>query len=813
MEPLEPSPATPPAPVPPSAPEAVVPPPPPDLQEGRYPTSDSGNLGGRIEQILGRTVNVAETVNQYDVSIFGRENSRPQELSPRHFQVWDQQQLASFADEAVYDDGEVGRLEEILFERRLLVITGEEEMGKGALALFLAARIRSDVGCNEVLYSPGLGDDVAVSLDRLSEKGGRCAGRLLIFRDAFASQNEGLLSIPRELDASQLGRLQQRLEASGTLLILTSDRARLPGADSEPRLRSLGILGEVQGPGRDLLLRDLHRRAERLGLERGARDEVSRVVIEHDRRIVDELRTVPRIDRFVRFYLMEVATADLPLEEAIGRVRNRETWLLSELSKDPEIWALALALVLAQPLPSPDGVPWYPFYLLWREIVAHFRKELRLAREPRESESLIVGRELLERVRARVRRVSPGTDMVQFQSSVDPAALWEALLGPGRSLASSMVPLLQRLAKDGGFAVRETAARALGRIGRVDPLNLVFPLLHQWSEPDAPNRHSAALGHMLQGIFGGRDPEYRELCLRQLRYTSLWRSGKDVWPGAVALREIGRLDLALAVRELVDILGRGLRDRPGHVSRLDREFLRDYEKQRRSEEKEEGHAREEDRIREALKLVTPVMFSGEEELHALAAVQFSLVGLCLSGSPIRVLVELGRRLRERAEGKLLPLFTLLFLRTGGIADLLERNKTSVPVAEAEEGKAAVTVSINDLLFFASFEDGAMERLFEVLATVFRGTDEFPGLIARNFKAKFALLLKSLARDAVQIPDVQNTCAVLFASLLGSEDRDLKEMVFQMLKRDADFMKEGSKMAELARQALIPQKPYRTLPAA
>lgn len=786
-------------------------PPPPDPLEGISPGPDPVDAGGRIEKILGRTVNVAETVHQYDVSIFERETSRPQELSPGHFQVWDRQDLARFADEAVYDDEEVGRLEEILFERRLLVITGEEEVGKGAMALLLAARaeMRGDGACAPVLYSPGLGDEVAVSLDRLSEKGGRCSGRLLIFRDAFASQNEGLLRIPRELDASQLGRLQQRLGASGTLLILTSDRARLPGIDTEPRLRSLGILEEVRGPGCELLNRDLHRRAERLGLVRGARDEVSRVVVEHGQRIVGELLTVPRIDRFVRFYLLEVATADLPLEEALARVRNRETWLLSELSNDPEAWAFALALLLAQPLRNPDGVPWYPLYLLWREVARHLGRELRLAREPREAESLIVGRELLDRVRAQVRRVPPGIDTVQFQSSIDPEALWEALLGPGRSLASSLVPLLQRLAEEGDFALRETAARALGRIGRVDPVNLVFPLIHNWSELDAPNRYRAALGRMLQGIFGGRDAEYRELCLRQLRYTSLWRSGKGIWPGAVALREIGRLDLALAIRELVDLLGRGLRDRLGHVSQIDREALRYYEKELRSEK----DMTEERRIREALKLAAPVMFSEEDELQVLAAVQFSLVGLCLSGSPIRVLKELRQRLQERAEGRLLPLLTLLFLRTGGIADLLERGKTSVPVTEAEMGKAAVSVAVNDLVLYASFEDGAVETLRQILVTVLQGTEEFPGLIARSFKTRFALLLKSLARDAVQIPGIQKACAALFAALLDAEDQELKEMVFQMLKRDVDFNKEGSKMAELARQALIPRAPRRTLPAA
>ena len=809
MGPEETPPTTPPVPVSPPAPEAVVPLSNP--QEATTPSAaDQSSVESRIENILSRTSNIAETINHYDVSVFGSETSRPQELSlDRHFQKWDRQQLDDFAGNAVYEEDEIRRLEVTLSERHLLVITGEEEVGKGAIALLLAARWRTSI---QVFYSMGLSDEVAVSLERLSEKGGRCSGSVLIFRDAFVSQNPGLLRIPRELDSGQLGRLQQRLAESGTFLILTSDRAWLRSADAEVRLKSLGILQEVKGPEPERLRQELNRRAQAVGLTEGVRDKVVRVVSEHDRRIVTELNTVPRIERFVRFYLLAVARAELELGEALARAQNRDAWLLSELASDTEAWSFALALVLAQPLPSPAGVPWYPFHRLWREIASHLRRELKLAREPRPAKSLLVDRELLDRVRAQVRRAPPGADIIQFQGSVDPSALWEVLLGPGRSLVSSLVPLLQRLADEGDFSLREAAARALGRIGRVDPVNLVFPLIQSWSESDAPYRHRMALGRMLQGVFGGRDAEYRELCLRQFRYTSLWRSGKDIWPGAVALREIGRFDLTLAVRELVDLLGRGLRDRPGHVSPLDRELLRVYEEKRRSDEKREGHTREEERIRKALDLATPVMFSGPEELHALAAVQFSLVGLCFAGSPIRVLAELRGRLRERAEGKLLPLLTLLFLRTQGIADLLERNKTSVPVSEPEEGKAAVTVSVNDLVYFASFEDGAVECLCEILSTVFHGAEEFPGLISRSFKTRFALLLKSLAKDAVQIPDVQKACTTLFASFLDAEDRDLKETVFQLLRRDPDFTKEGSKMAELAREALIPRAPRRTLPA-
>src|SRR5215213_673731 len=132
MEPLEPPPISPPGPVPPSVLEPPTLPPPPDPEGGSAP-SDFGGLGSRIEEIRARTVNMAGTLHQYEVSVFGRETSRPQELSPGHFQVWDRQQLEDFAGEAVYDDEEVDRLEKALGERRLLVITGEEEVGKGAI--------------------------------------------------------------------------------------------------------------------------------------------------------------------------------------------------------------------------------------------------------------------------------------------------------------------------------------------------------------------------------------------------------------------------------------------------------------------------------------------------------------------------------------------------------------------------------------------------------------------------------------------------------------------------------------------------------
>jgi len=747
----------------------------------------SKDLGRGISSIKSRVANVATNIYQYDT---GGNAPRSKELSPDdHFEDYDRAQLRDLTGEVVFDEDEIRRLEAALCEHHILVLTGEEEVGKATIATLLAARVDltwQDLG-GPILISSGLAMDVTVSLDKVSEDQGQYAGRLLIFRDAFASRNPDLLRIPQELDSRRLGRLQARLASCGTFLILTTDRSKLPGSDAEERLKGLEILQEVKGPGPVHLLKDLHRRAAALGLSAGEEDRESlvRTVAEHGPRVVADLRSVSRLKRFVQFYLLDVARNLLDLDEALARARNREAWLLSELPKDLESWAFALALVLAQPLPQPDGVPWYPFYRLWREIAGHLRRELRLPRQPRAAQDLMMSRELLDNVRALVRSAPyPVAATVQFEAAIDPANLWEVLLGSGRSLTSSLVPLLQTLAEKGETAVLEVAAQALGRIGRLSPKDLVAPLIFRWSDSQAPFHFHVALGHLLHGVFGEADPSYREGCLRQFRHSALSRHGKDTWPGAVALREIGRLDLSLAVGELVDMLGRELRDRLGSVSPDDREVLRIFEEHRRLIATRIGLVEEEeDRIREVLDLATPVLFNEEAQQQVLAAVQYSLVGLCFSRGPIRVLGELQRRLLERVGGRLGPLLTLLYLRPDGIEDTLERNKTSVALQSGEDGMTTGTVSVHNVVLFAAFEDGAVEILRNFLEGVFRGSEAFPGVIARSFRARFVRMLKAWANDAVLLGGTLEICVALFGELLASKDQELRELVFQLLQRD------------------------------
>jgi hypothetical protein len=773
------------------------------------PPGEEPRADASVDIYKAKQVNVSDTIIHYDGCSFGTEGGRPREMSPDQFEPWDPEQLANLQAEALFDPGEVDRLVESLCERHLLVISGEDEVGKGTLSLLVAAqagRHRADTP-RDVLYSHGLAPEVRVSLERLSDDE-RFAQKFIIFRDAFASRNEDLMRFARDLDSRKLSWLSRRLETAGIFVILTSDADRVPGPDALPRLKSFSVLHEVVGPGRAALLRDLHRRAElrwRACAQEGLREKVAEVLIHHAERVVDELRTVPRIVRFVEAYLLEVANSDLPLEHALSRVRNRADWLLSEMAEDPATWSFALALILAQPLPSPNGVPWHQFFQLWQAVTRHLRRELRLRHEPRSPKELVVDCTLLDRVRAEIRRAStPAADIIQFHDSLNPTLLWEDLLGPGRALLSSLVPLLTELAEKGDFCLRECTARALGRIGRLDPASILFPLIYAWSNPDRDFHHHVALGRLFQGMLesGEENGMLREECMRQLRHFALSRRGDKIWPGVVALREIGRIDLRLALRELVEILVRELEERLGSLSAEDREWLRTYEELRREVEKTRSGGREENRrVDEALEIVTPLLFTPGEQ-KVLAGAQYALVGLCFALSPTRVLTELHCLLRERGEGKLSPLVTLLLLRTNGIADILERNKTPLSLPVDEPGTPGRTVALSDFILMAVYEDEGGRHLANLLERVYIGAEEFPGLICRSFRSKLLALLKFWVGDSCPLPVPRETCVELLSELLASQNLELREVIFDFLQRDPDFTAEGSALANLALDALV-----------
>lgn len=780
---------------PPTAPSDVPPSPVPAPTNGS--PADREKVEAGIKEIMGRQVSLGGDIN----NILLGPQAPARDLSPEHFKILEPRDLESLTDGVAFAHEDLERLEEILTGRRILVIAGEEEVGKGTMALLLASRLRGSDLPRLTLCAEGLASEVRVSLDRMAGDRQAFGDRTIVFEDAFEARNRDLLRFVRALDPGRLDQLRGRLEEAGTYVIFTSDSSRLPGEDLLHLLSNLSVLHELRGPGPDEVRRFLAERARSLSLEAvdgACRSRVEAFLEQQSHRLMDDLRTIPRIARFLDSHLLQILVGGIEIEQALRKFRHRADWLLTDLAEDPEAWSFVLALVLAQPMPTPHGVPWFQLQRLWHVLCRHLRRELRSFGPAR----LVLDSVFLEKVGAEVRRSPFSSDCVRFRAPIDPEALWEHLLGSGRALVGSVAPLLRELAEGNDFTLRECAARALGRIGRMDPRHMTYPLIHGWSHSSSEGHH-AALGLLFQGILAARDSEYGEACLYQLR-RSIW-NGYQIDAGAVALREIGAVDLVLALGDLVEMLSGLLGEWKGQVRPEDHEVLRLAEQLRRLQAESSGAGRE--WMDKGRQIATPLLFDSRREQAGLDAVQYALVGLCFALDPVDVLAELRDQLARRAEGRLLPLLALLFLRQGGIADILERHKLPIPLLP-DGAEGAKTVRLGELVVALSRGTEAVRSLARVVEAVFRGTGTFPGWICRSFRERLRDLLKTWARESLEVPQIRDACTDLFAELLASSDSELKDLVFRLLQQDPDFVGADKPLGPWAVDALTRRPPSR-----
>jgi len=737
-------------------------------------------------------------INAGEVAFAGRDVNfllGPQEpvrdLSSEHFnKPLEPQDLVKRTEGMAFASEEVDRLQDILIRRRLLVIAGEREMGKETMALLLALRLGADGVPRQTLLAEGLAPQIRVSLDKVAGDSRTFGGKTVIFQDAFGSRNRDLVRFIHGLDTGRLDQLRSRLESSGTYVIFTSDSNRLPGDQILPRLQSLSVLHELRGPEPGEILRFVSRKAQRLTLNAAVSRTRVETFLTQSQRVIDELRTIPRIVSFLDTSLLQILAEDMELDEALRRFRHRADWLLTDLAEDPEAWGFVLALVLAQSTRAVSEVPWFQLQSLWQVLCRHLRRELRSFGPAR----LVLDSAFLEKVSAEIRRSPFSSDCVRFRAPIDPEALWEHLLGPGRSLLGSVVPVLRELAEGSDFTLRECAARALGRIGRIDPRHVTYPLIHDWFRAPSESQH-AALGQLFQGILASGDAEYREVCLYQLRRT-IW-NGHHVSAAAVALSEVGCVDLGLALGDLVEMLSGILGDQVGHPSPENREILQHIERRQRlgAAVLHEGV----DWVDGGRRLALRLLFTDAEQT-ALAAAQYALVGLCFALDPVDVLAELRERLTCKAEGKLLPVLALLFLRAWGIADILDGHKLPVLLTGDSEGSAK-TVRLSELVVALSHGAEAVRSLGLLVKTVFQGAGTFPGWVCRSFRSRLGDLLKSWAQESLEVSQIRDACADLFAELLAASDLELKALVFRLLKHDPDFTDAGKPLGQWALDVL------------
>jgi len=689
-------------------------------------------------------------------------------LSPQDFKAIGPEELESYRAEWEFESCEIRAMADELANHRILILCGEPELGKTSIAILLAARLqeqRQDVGGASLCRA--IDDHMLIDLDGLLGAEPSYHGRTLILKNAFSARNADLKHFAARL-AETWSAYQERLERSRSFLILTTETNPAPGSD----LERLKLQWNLERPRPDLLTAALRKRAAALKADADAAAKIASWLENLAEACVDRLGTFPRVARFVRDYLTDVAVGRLGFDQAIGRMDDLSRWLLEDLPQDQDAWCTALALTLCCAAPGIGSVSWLQFEQLRRALDCLIRRELRCHHDRRQVADLCRGSTVLERARAEVldQVRFPTPHLILFRDRRDAARLWQVLLAQGRPLLGLLVPGLLELTTGKEPGLRQCAARALGRIGQVDPLRISLRLMRRWARKQ---RHEL-LGPLLQGIVASDDPGYVRGCLGWLDEL-LEGDPEKAAPTAVAsLRELALPagDQALDRLEKVALARFELQWEP--LRKLARD-LAEAEASVRAETARRGQADDLLRLAE----LKPILLDGtivpEPALRLLSAFQYALNGITWSAPSLdRVFSRLSRWMRDEP-ARLGPLVALLFLRQGGVAACLRPAGPGAADGAADDSFAA------EWLREALTEESA-PALCRFLAGVFHQLRSFPGPFRVLLEDSFRSLLASWASASRGDGALRPAMVALLAGLFAAPDPELSETVLRMAKQ-------------------------------
>jgi len=720
----------------------------------------------------------------FNLTTGGMESVR---LSARHFKLRTSQELEICEEELIFESNEIEALRSSLEETRILILAGDPEGGKGSLGLLLGSRMTRTLQWRGLRTCQGLGSGIQVDLEKVADDK-EFSQHVVMFEDVLAGENSDLKTFLRTVDSLRLMTLQERLRKNSVALLLTATSSSV--ADFKRRLENLEILRTIAPPSPELLVRALHHFAARLPRNDAGEEAVESFLAGHEVELARELKTVPRVARFVHEHLAEVMAGNLSIRQALVRMDDLSHWLTDDLGSDLDAQAAVLAIVFGSAVPPAAGVPWLAFDDLRRRITELLRKELRIPEDQPSSPSGL-GRDFLHRARAYVAAMpSPLTDLVRFRDERYPQLLWQALLGQARELATLMIPLLRELALGRSLVLREIAASALGRLGEIGPADLAVPLFRSWIRRGA--HQEELVGGLLQGSAGSSDDTYKDLCLTTLRDLAL-EGNVEVAAAAIrSLSLLGAPDPAVPIRELCEIAQERLPVQLGVLREVAQEIAAKEEEIRR-----EADPRQ---VASALKALykqgDPVLIAAlvpEDQVRLLGAVQYALAGVLFSqgGDPGPVLREVLARIKAEPM-KLAPLFAYFFLHRYGLIDLLDRHKWS---------SSAFSTETSRFLLASRPGERDPEALRELLERLFSTLDVFPGFFRFLLEQRFLEVLKSWSREGCEVAGLRPAVARLLSSLLASQNVALRRRMERFLETDPDLVVSGSRLRALARDVL------------
>jgi hypothetical protein len=536
-------------------------------------------------------------------------------------------------------DGALADLE----KHRILLLAGGPECGTSMMAVYLATRLAERSQLESTLVVGSLDPKVGVDLWKID-----VIKRTLIFMNSF--HNRDLMGFFSRNDGVEWGRLTRKLLENDAYLIFTA----------EPEVIALfrAVRRDIPLPGRDLVGRGLDIRVRWLERQRLLDAEQIRQVSEHRERLIEALKTLPRVARFLDQFIGN----DPNIDAALQRFNDIPFWFSKDLTADIEAWCFALTLALAQVVRNGSGIGWYELERIRRAVTEQSKAGRTLRRSL--SDDL-----LLQRARAEVvREPSRLGDSVRFSDRSYAEIIWKTLATNHRRVLTALIPTLRTIAEEergpGSYEVRSLAAQMLGRIGELDPFSISIPLIQHWAGAQRP-----FIGRLLQGMRTSKHKAYRQAAIGAV--DSLTVDGGDdatihdaLLTAISAYSLLGQQELEPAMERLGTIAVQKLAPVMVNLHEIDQ--LMEQVDQRLSGADSPQIA--EGLLQERFRLGDIAERLSTQQAALLGPIEQAVVYLCLTADPVEVLHELGKWI-ARGDARTATMVALLFLHDGIAVDL------------------------------------------------------------------------------------------------------------------------------------------------
>ncbi len=747
------------------------------------------------------------------------QESQTRELSLNDFRPYTAIQIEELASDIICDPVILENLLSKLQDKRLLILCGEPEIGKGTVGFLLADRFRkSDINFSELLFSSNLEKEIKGTDVRDLSENDQYRNKFLIFKDAF--QNRNLIDSLQVLDQHRLETISASLRNNSSFILLTADTLVLE--KQHVKLPKLEIVEELSPLNQDLLVEGLQNKVKKWFKEDKI-NEINEWIEEQDKNsLFTRLNSMPKIVRFVEKYLGKVVNKELTLLDALQRLDNITDWFIYDLVDDFDAWCFTVALTLAYAHPQSWSVPWFNFHQFRNALSRFMQRELRIRRkEDRSLKDIVTDDFLLKRVCAEI-KFSPylGCDTVNFKEDIYSTELWRGLLAQSKNLLGMLVPWLRNLLNESDTQlnqIRFLAARALGRIGELDPYKITFNLISDFinfiSDKQNPlskeniSVRASLLGSLFQGLLGSNNKIYQDYCFRALRNIACNADYKTESAIAItSLVEVGEVDLDRAMTELEEIIRqrfssklKEIENLEGKVRQLGEDIALTFSQGNVNRLNQEDHNKLVDIVMESF-------FSGDIDIFY--AICNCIVNLCFKQGAVDVFERLSGSI-NRNRKEIAPLICLLFLlprgslHRGGIADILGEYK--IPLSSSQiEKKSNKIENINLIIFSMIFNSKSVNSVAIVkkfLEHIYTSCNVFPGAWQHFLEERFFEILTTWAKEAYPLSQSREVILDLFCQLLQSTDKILREYLFDLLVRGSDYTEQGADLKDFADKVL------------